>query len=124
MEVAYDNLNSPNKSTQLYSLKEDNVVRNNYVLLFQNTENGPLTFKLEVVDNKDIIIKRLKPFKLNPGKLVKKVMILETNKTLVNDLTKDTPLKVTLKAYAIENPKKVFVLREAVFIYPRADKLK
>ncbi len=113
-----------NKSTQLYSLKEDNVVRNNYVLLFQNTENVPLTFKLEVVDNKDIIIKRLKPFKLNPGKLVKKVMILETNKTLVNDLTKDTPLKVTLKAYAIENPKKVFVLREAVFIYPRADKLK
>jgi len=113
-----------NKSTQLYSLKEDNVVRNNYVLLFQNTESIPLTFKLEVVGNKDIIIKRLKPFKLNPGKLVKKVMILETNKLLVNDLTKDTPLKVMLKAYAVEDPKRVIVLREAVFIYPRADKLK
>ncbi|MGB5791369.1 cytochrome c oxidase accessory protein CcoG [Poseidonibacter sp.] len=113
-----------NKTTQLYSIKEDNVVRNNFVLLFQNTEDKPLTYQLEVVGNKDIEIKRFKPFTLNPGKLVKKVMVLETNKILVNDLTKDTPLKVTLRAYAIEDPKRVSVLRQAVFIYPRADKLK
>lgn len=113
-----------NKTTQLYSIKEDNVVRNNFVLLFQNTEDKPLTYQLEVVGNKDIKIKRFKPFTLNPGKLVKKVMILETNKVLVNDLTKDTPLKVTLRAYALEDPKRVSVLRQAVFIYPRADKLK
>ncbi|MFA9372590.1 MAG: cytochrome c oxidase accessory protein CcoG [Poseidonibacter sp.] len=113
-----------NKTTQLYSIKEGNVVRNNFVLLFQNTEDKPLTYELEVVGNKDIEIKRFKPFTLNPGKLVKKVMVLETNKVLVNDLTKDTPLKVTLRAYAIEDPKRVSVLRQAVFIYPRADKLK
>ena len=113
-----------NKTTQLYSIKEGNIVKNNFVLLFQNTEDKPLTYQLEVVGNKDIEIKRFKPFKLNPGKLVKKVVVLETNKILVNDLSKDTPLKVTLRAYAIEDPKRVSVLREAVFIYPRADKLK
>jgi len=29
-----------------------------------------------------------------------------------------------LKAYAKENPEKIVVFRKAVFIYPRADKLK
>ena len=56
--------------------------------------------------------------------MAKKVLILETNKILVNDATKDTPITVTLKAYAKENPEKVTVFRKAVFIYPRIDKLK
>jgi len=113
-----------NKTTQLYKIKENNLVANNFVLLFQNTESKPLTFHLEIVDNNDIKIKRFKPFKLSPGKLAKKVVVLETTKRLVNDNTKDTPLTVTLKAYAKEDPERVQVLRKAVFIYPRADKLK
>ena len=113
-----------NKTTQLYKVKENNVVTNNFLLLFQNTESKPLTYHLEVVDNKDIIIKRFKPFTLNPGKIAKKVMILQTDKILVNDKTKDTPITVTLRAYAKEEPKRVQVFRKAVFIYPRADKLK
>jgi len=54
----------------------------------------------------------------------KKVIQLSTKERLVDTMAKDTPIKVTLKAYAVENPEKVFVLREATFIYPRADKLK
>ena len=53
----------------------------------------------------------------------KKVIILETDKILVNDNTKDTPITVTLKAFAKEDPTKVVVFRKAVFIYPRLDKL-
>lgn len=113
-----------NKTTQLYKIKENNIVANNYVLLFQNTESIPLTYHIEVVDNENIDIKRFKPFTLSPGKLVKKVLILQTDDLLVNDKTKDTPITVTLRAYAKEDPKKVNVLRKAVFIYPRADKLK
>ena len=113
-----------NKTTQLYKIKENNLVANNFVLLFQNTESKPLTFNLEIIDNKDIKIKRFKPFKLSPGKMAKKVVVLETTKRLVNDNTKDTPLTVTLRSYASEDPEKVQVLRKAVFIYPRADKLK
>ena len=113
-----------NKTTQLYKVKEDNVVANNYVLLFQNTESKPLTYNLEITDDPDIKITRFEPFTLSPGKLAKKVVILETDKVLVNDKSKDTPITVTLKAYAQEDPEKVVVFRKAVFIYPRADKLK
>ena len=113
-----------NKTTQLYKVKENNVVANNFLLLFQNTESKPLTYNLEVVDHPDIKIKRFEPFTLSPGKLAKKVVILETDKILVNDKTKDTPIPVTLKAYASEDPEKVVVFRKAVFIYPRIDKLK
>ncbi|WP_368030278.1 cytochrome c oxidase accessory protein CcoG [Arcobacter sp. s6] len=113
-----------NKTTQLYKVKEDGIVANNYVLLFQNTESKPLTYELEIIDNPDIKIERFEPFTLSPGKLAKKVVILETNKILVDDKTKDTPITVTLKAYAKEDPTKVVVFRKAVFIFPRADKLK
>ncbi len=113
-----------NKTTQLYKVKENHVVTNNFLLLFQNTESEKLTFNLEILDHPDIEIKRFKPFTLSPGKMAKKVLILETNKVLVNDATKDTPITVTLKAYATENPEKVTVFRKAVFIYPRMDKLK
>ena len=113
-----------NKTTQLYKVKDDHTVTNNFVLLFQNTESKPLTYQLEVVNNPDIKIKRFEPFTLSPGKLAKKVVILETDKVLVNDKSKDTPITVTLKAYAQEDPEKVVVFRKAVFIYPRADKLK
>ncbi|MCT7650469.1 cytochrome c oxidase accessory protein CcoG [Aliarcobacter butzleri] len=112
-----------NKTTELYKVKEDNVVTNNFLLLFQNTESQTLTYDLEVVDNPDIKITRFEPFTLSPGKLAKKVVILETNKILVSDNTKDTPITITLKAYAKENPEKVVVYRKATFIYPRLDKL-
>ena len=112
-----------NKTTQLYKVKEDNLVTNNYVLLFQNTESKVMTYELEIVDNPDIKITRFESFSLSPGKLAKKVIILETDKILVNDNTKDTPITVTLKAFAKEDPTKVVVFRKAVFIYPRLDKL-
>ncbi|MFV7789429.1 cytochrome c oxidase accessory protein CcoG [Aliarcobacter lanthieri] len=111
-----------NKDTELYKIKDDNVVANNYLLLFQNTESIPLTYHLEV-DNPDLKITRFEPFTLSPGKMAKKVVILETNKLLVNDNTKDTPIKVTFKSYAQENPEKVKVFRTATFFFPRADKL-
>lgn len=113
-----------NKDTELYKIKDNNVVSNNYLLLFQNTESIPLTFDLELIDNDDISIKRFEPFTLSPGKMAKKVVILETNKLLVDDNSKDTPIKVTLRAFAKENPEKVTVIRTATFFFPRADKLK
>ncbi len=112
-----------NKDTELYKVKEGNLVTNNFLLLFQNTEPIPLTYELEIVDNPDIKITRFEPFTLSPGKMAKKVIILETDKLLVNDNLKDTPITVTLKAYAKEDPEKIKVLRKATFFFPRADKL-
>ncbi len=34
-----------NKTTQLYKVKDDNLVENNFLLLFQNTDNKPHTYK-------------------------------------------------------------------------------
>lgn len=113
-----------NKTTQLYKVKEGNVVSNNFLFLFQNTDSKTHTYDLEVIDHPDIKITRFKPFKLSPKKMAKKVVILETDKILVNDNTKDTPITVTVRAYAVDEPEKVTVFRKAVFIYPRADKLK
>jgi cytochrome c oxidase accessory protein FixG len=113
-----------NKTTQLYKIKEGNVVSNNFLFLFQNTDSKPHKYNLEVIDHPDIKIERFKPFTLAPKKLSKQVVILTTDKILVNDVTKDTPITVTIRAYAEDEPEKISVLREAVFIYPRADKLK
>ena len=113
-----------NKTTQLYKVKENNVVSNNFLLLFQNTDSKTHTYNLEVIGRDDIVIKRFKPFKLGAGKLRKKVIVLETDKILVNDNTRDTPISVKLRAFAVDEPNRVSVIRDAVFIYPRADKLK
>jgi len=115
-----------NKTTQLYKVRDNGAVVNNFVLLFQNTQRENYTYNLEVIGKYAgiIEIKRFKPFKLSHGKMVKKVIELSTSQRLANNVTKDTPITVMLKAYAIENPEKVIVLRKAVFIYPRADKLK
>ena len=115
-----------NKTTQLYKIKDDGKrVVNNFVLLFQNTQKNTYTYNLEVVGEYagKIDIKRFTPFKLSKGKLAKKVIRLSTTQKLSSSSAKSTPITVMLKAYSIEKPKEIFVLRKAVFIYPRADKL-
>ena len=113
-----------NKTTQLYKIKENNRVANNYIFLFQNTDSRKHKFNLEIMNNKDIKIKRFRPFTLSPKSLAKKIVILETNKILVNDKTKDTPISIVIKAYSMDQPGKVKVFRKLVFIYPSVDKLK
>jgi len=115
-----------NKTTQLYKIKNNGVVANNYLLLFQNTQKVRYTYNIEIMGEyaDKIEIKKFTPFKLSKGKMSKKVIQLSTNQRLSDDVTKDTPITLTLKAYAIENPEEVVVFRKAVFIYPRADKLK
>ncbi len=113
-----------NKTTQLYKIKENNVVANNFLFLFQNTDSKQHKFAIEIIDNKDIKIARFRPFNLSPKKMARKVVVLQTNKLLVNDETKDTPITVTIRAYAIDEPKRIMVERKVVFIFPRSDKLK
>jgi len=115
-----------NKTTQLYKIKDNNEVVNNFLLLFQNTQKENYTYTIKVIGEyaDKFTIKKFTDFKLSHNKMAKKVIQLSTTKRIVDDNTKDTPITVTLKAYAIENPDVVFVIRNAVFIYPRADKLK
>ncbi len=116
-----------NKTTQLYIIDEEKgKVSNNFLFLFQNTEPNTHKYNLEVIGQYagKIQIDRFEPFELSPKKMAKKVVILSTTEKLVDDNTKDTPITVQIRAYSSTEPERVSVIREAVFIYPRADKLK
>ncbi|MCK5854465.1 MAG: cytochrome c oxidase accessory protein CcoG [Sulfurovaceae bacterium] len=115
-----------NKTTQLYKVKADNEVTNSYYMLFQNTQPKKHTFKIEIMGEyaDKFVIKRFKSVTINPKKLVKELVILSTKEKLIDDKTKDTPLKIMLKAYAVDDPENIVVFREMTFFYPRADKLK
>lgn len=111
-----------NKTTELYSIKEDSVVQNSYVFLFQNTDNSEHRYYFEVEGHDDIEITRpTKPFKLSAGGKAKKIVILQTKEELVKDDRKDTPITITIKAYAVDEPEKIVVERDTVFVYPRYD---
>ncbi len=111
-----------NRTSQLYKIEPDGRVKNTYVFLFQNTEREKHKYYFEIVNNKDIKIERpKKPFVVIPGKKVKKVVILYTDKILAKNTEKDVTLPITIKAYAVDDPKKIVVTRQTIFVFPRWD---
>jgi cytochrome c oxidase accessory protein FixG len=111
-----------NRTTQLYSIKKNNIVDNNYIFLIKNTQDQDHKFYFEVEGSDDIkILRPKKPFKVKAGKMVKKVVVLRTEKKLANDSKKDTPIHVIIKAFAVDDEEKIIVHRNTVFFYPRAD---
>ncbi|NKQ40153.1 MAG: cytochrome c oxidase accessory protein CcoG [Sulfurovum sp.] len=111
-----------NKSTRLYKVVEDGKVENIYTFLFQNTDNKKHRYYFEVQGVEGIkIIKPDKPFPISAGFKKKKVVILGTDKILVKNSKQDTPIPITIKAYAVDDPEKIVVFRKSVFIYPRLD---
>ncbi|MEA1880689.1 MAG: cytochrome c oxidase accessory protein CcoG [Campylobacterota bacterium] len=114
-----------NKSPRLYKLLDAGVVQNDYIFMFANTDSKSHTYYFEIVGNDKITIKRpADAFKIGAGKKKKKVVILEAREVLVDDMHKDTPIPVKIKAYATDNKEKIIIDREVVFIYPRKDLLK
>ena len=114
-----------NRTTQLYKIKDEGKrVTNAYVFLFQNTENKDHRYYFEIVGDKNIIIERpSESFMLEGGKKAKKVVVLSTREELVKDNKKDTPIPITIKAYAVDDKERVVVQRNTTFIYPRYDQL-
>jgi len=114
-----------NKDTRLYKVLDGGRVENDYTFLFQNTDNKKHQYYFEVQGLDGIkIIKPEKPFSISAGFKKKKIVILETDKVLVKSNKQDTPLPITIKAYAVDDPKNIVVHRKSVFVYPRIDKLK
>ena len=112
-----------NRTTQLYKIKDEGKrVDNAYIFLFQNTQKDSHKFYFEIVGHPDIKIARPKSeFALQAGKKAKKVVVFYTEKELVKDNTKDTPIPITIKAYATDAKEKIVVTRETTFVYPRYD---
>jgi cytochrome c oxidase accessory protein FixG len=116
-----------NKETRLYSIKEnangEKFVTNGYTFLFQNTDSEDHKYYF-TVDNPDIKIQRpTKEFSIKEGKKIKKIVVLYTEKPLANDYRKDVTIPIKITAYAVDNPEKIKVERDAIFVYPRQDLL-
>lgn len=122
-----------NKENRLYSINQTDEgktrVDNAYTFLLQNTLNEEHEYYFEIIapagmEGKIKIDQPEKPFKVKPGVVKKKVVVLYTEEMLVNDDRKDTVIPITIKAYAMDDKEKVVVLRQSTFTFPRADLLK
>ncbi len=114
-----------NKTTRLYKIYPDGRVENDYVFLFQNTDNKPHKYYFEVQGNDKIKIVRPKEaFHLASEYKKKKIVVLETKDILAKNEAKDVPIPITIHAYAVDDPKKISVFRKTVFVYPSVTELK
>ncbi len=113
-----------NKTTRLYKILPGGTVENDYLFLFQNTDTKAHKYTFKVVSHPEIKIERPKEaFHLGAGKKKKKVVVLTTDKVLAKNMKKDTPIPITIRAYAVDEPKKIVVERKSVFVYPRYDEV-
>ncbi|MGM0520188.1 MAG: cytochrome c oxidase accessory protein CcoG [Campylobacterota bacterium] len=112
-----------NKTTKLYSIKENQQVANNYIFIFHNTSDKAYTFDMKLQEDSKFFLKRFKPFTLKPNKRVKKVVIVQTKDRLFLSDNKNTPLKVKIDILTKEN-KKAKQTKTLSFIYPRNSEFK
>jgi len=111
-----------NKTAQLYRFTHDGRIVNDYTFLFQNTDSKEHTYYFKVEGHPEIKILRPRhPFKLNAGKKAKKIVTLEATKPLAKNTRKDTPVPIKIAAFATDDPEKIRVERNTVFVYPRWD---
>ncbi len=107
-----------NKTTELYKIKDDNSVVNNYIFSIQNRENIVQKYFIEVVDNQNFEIDRFSSFELKPNQRVKKIIKIKTKQRVFISDMKDTPLSIKVKIFVIDEPKKELI-KEVSFIYPK-----
>lgn len=117
-----------NKSNRIYKIEDVDSgikrVSNDYIFLFTNTDNKTHNFYFEIVGEDGVLIERpTEEFEIKPGEKLKKIVVLYSDKDLSTDSDKDTRIHLKIRAYATDDDK-VFVEREAVFVYPPKSQLK
>ena len=104
-----------NKTTELYSKKENGIISNNYILTIHNTQDKDYIFDIKI-ENKDFKIKRFDSFELKAGEKTKKVLILETTDDF--EKLKEKPSKISIEIFTKED-EKIKVTRQIAFFYPK-----
>jgi len=119
-----------NRTTELYETEDHGkIVENAYIMLFQNTDNKDHKYYFTVLKEDKTPFKAIyvrkpdKPFSLSAGKKVKKIAVLATKEILAKDYKKDVTIPIIIKAYAVDDPKKIVVYRKTIFAFPRYDNL-
>lgn len=112
-----------NKTTNLYRVYENGVVRNNYIITIHNTSKKTYTYDVKLKDNQNFRIKRFNPKLLEASKRTKTVLLIETKRKLFLSDKKSSAIKIKVVVFAKED-KKIKLEREISFIYPRNDLVK
>ena len=105
-----------NKTTELYSIKENGVISNNYILTIHNTQDKDYTFDIRLVDNKNFRIKRFDSFDLKAAEKTKKILILETTEDFKK--LKNKPSNISIEIFT-KDDEKIKVKRQIAFFYPK-----
>jgi cytochrome c oxidase accessory protein FixG len=109
-----DFLVNVNKTTQLYKVKENDVIANNYILTFHNTQDQTIQFNMKLQYEKNYRIKRFDSFKLASGKKIKKILIIETTKDYVK--SKNNTSDIFIEVTALNE--KLKVIKKISFAHP------
>ena len=105
-----------NKTTELYSIKENGVISNNYILTIHNTQDKDYTFDIRLVDNKNFRIKRFDSFDLKAAEKTKRILILETTEDFKK--LKNKPSNISIEIFT-KDDEKIKVKRQIAFFYPK-----
>lgn len=112
-----------NKTTEMYKIKDDNTVVNNYVFTIQNREDKIQRYFIEALDNENFELDKFSSFELNPNERVKKIVKIKAKQRLYLSDMKDTPLSIKVRIYAVDEPKKELI-KDVSFVYPKNSLLK
>jgi hypothetical protein len=112
-----------NKTTSLYKINEEKLVKNNYIFTIQNTQSQAYTYDMKV-NHKDFELIKFTPFTLEPNQRVKKVITIQSNKVLHFSNEKNTPLSLEVTIFAQEDPLVVTTTKSVAFVYPKDSLLK
>ncbi len=111
-----------NKTTTLYSIKQDATVTNNFILTIHNNKNKAYTYDIKL-DDERFFVKRFANKEIKAGKESKFVLILSSKDKLSLDKKKDSILKLNATIYAKED-NSIAISKELSFIYPSDDSFK
>jgi cytochrome c oxidase accessory protein FixG len=107
-----------NKTTGLFKITQENLVKNNYIFTIQNTQSQAYTYDIKV-NHKDFEVIKFTPFVLQPNQRVKKVVMIQSNKPLSFSNEKNIPLSLEVTIFAKEDPNVVTINKPIAFIYPK-----
>jgi cytochrome c oxidase accessory protein FixG len=114
-----------NRNTELFRISSDKQsIENAYKLKFENIDSKEHMFYFEVL-NPDIKIKTpSKPFKIKAGEVKIEIAILSTDINSPLKVQNGKPLPIIIRAFAIDDKEKIFIEKEAAFIYPNAENIR
>jgi len=105
-----------NRTTNLYNIKENSQVLNNYLITIHNTQKNTYSYDIKI-DNPNFEIKRFRKVILEPKSKIKTVLIIGTKDSYSFLSKQKNSIKLEITVFAKEN-KEIKIKKEIHFFYP------